>query len=216
MANRECKNKFIRYDCIERARREIGNTYHYIKIVGVSHVRDKQSNILYEAQCQLCNSGETFLVRLPFVKDGKTKSCGCLRSKLAQEKRLARNRERATKVRKWFEVYKGWWIDSKFCLAVEACAGRDYWKELDKMIATRVNPFNKERLGNDVMFSELYAPLVSISSSLVDELLLLTCQLPSYQVVLPTPKTALQFKGDDIGKRFKFYWKDDQLIMEEL
>lgn len=70
------KMRRIRRDFVEKAEQEIGNVYEWIKITGVSPIRNN-GNILHEGICTRCNSGKVRTYRLTYLKKGLTKSCGC-------------------------------------------------------------------------------------------------------------------------------------------
>lgn len=78
--------RWIRYDKLAAAEAEIGNTYGFIKVVGVADQRSKQRRILHKVVCTRCDDGYVYLVNLSVVKQGGTKSCGCLRSDLGVAK----------------------------------------------------------------------------------------------------------------------------------
>lgn len=88
--------RWIRHDKVAAAEAEIGNTYGYIHVVGVSEKRSKQRRILHEVTCTRCNDGFVYLINLSMAKCGGTKSCGCLRSDLGLEKTRRINEARVT------------------------------------------------------------------------------------------------------------------------
>lgn len=85
---------YLRQDFINKAKEEIGKVYGDIKVVGVSDIRTKKGTILHEAVCLRCGSPFVFLVRIQMLRNGNTKSCGCLRSDIGKERVAKWNKQR--------------------------------------------------------------------------------------------------------------------------
>lgn len=95
--NDKTNAKNVRWDLIEKAKKEIGNIYGEVKVVGVSNIRSKAGQILHEAVCLRCGSPFIFIVNIHMLRSGNTKSCGCLRIDVGKERYTTWNKNRSKK-----------------------------------------------------------------------------------------------------------------------
>lgn len=63
----------------------IGNTYNYLKVTGIDHIKQPNSVYYMKCECLLCGKKD-FVASATHIKFGKTQSCGCYRKKTAADR----------------------------------------------------------------------------------------------------------------------------------
>lgn len=175
-----------------------GQTFGFLKVLSLDSERSKEKkDSYYFCECQRCNRNKVVSVRGAHLKDGNTKSCGCLNDE-------SHRKDLRGQIFGTFKIID---VDYQKTYDINRSGTGTYWKAIC-INCGKERPLNaRDLLQNKIPYCECDNPFESKGEKMLDKL------LQSLNIIYEKQKSFKDFITKDFGvPRFDFYF--DNIAIE--